>query len=120
MCEQVGCGELLPWDIESAMYWTGVFTDDPCPAFPIPIRVNAFAAVEGISTSCFVPLDLDCDGLVDLADLGRFVPCLTGPGGGPVGGICQCADVPSALRGPGDGDVDLEDFAAFQRAFTGS
>ncbi|MFH0983576.1 MAG: S8 family serine peptidase [Planctomycetota bacterium] len=119
MCEQRGCGGLSPDEIESAMYWSGVVTSSPCPPFPLPIRVNALAAVSGIGNMCYAPLDTDCDGAVDLGDVRYFVSCLTGPGGGPVGGICRCADVPGALRDTGDGDVDLADFAAFQRAFPG-
>lgn len=56
------------------------------------------------------PGDLTGDDRVDLADHGRFVGCLVGPGTTAIG-ACQCADLDE------DDDVDLEDFADFQVAF---
>ena len=59
------------------------------------------------------PGDCDMDLHVDLDDYATFWYCLDGPDGDPVEPECQCADLDE------DGDVDLKDFAAFQRLFTG-
>jgi hypothetical protein len=64
-----------------------------------------------------VPSDLNSDGWVDGADFARLTACFGGPAGamgdgGPDPGCC-CADL------TGDVDVDMADFSAFQRAFTG-
>lgn len=40
--------------------------------------------------------------------------CFSGPAGGPLGEECSCVDY------DGDGDVDLADYGAFQRAYTQS
>ena len=45
----------------------------------------------------------------DLDDFTGFTACLTGPGGGSTG--CE------AYESDCDGDVDLADFASFQRTF---
>ena len=60
-----------------------------------------------------VPLGTgDCDGddLVTLTDLQTLNACLTGPAG-TFDPVCACVDT------DGDGDVDLLDVAAYQRAF---
>ncbi|MCK4658690.1 MAG: hypothetical protein KAV82_04135 [Phycisphaerae bacterium] len=62
--------------------------------------------------------DGNYDGIIDLADFSSFVECLTGPVDAdeapayPLGPpeYCGCCD------SDGDGDVDLRDYAAFQRA----
>jgi len=55
--------------------------------------------------------DFDVDGFVDLDDFGAFAHCLSGPGlRAPLG--CARASL------DGDVDVDLADFAIFQRQFT--
>ena len=57
-------------------------------------------------------MDCDEDGSVGFIDHRRFVECVTGPDqAAPV--ECHCFDV------DGSDTVDLRDFAAFQRAFTG-
>ncbi len=56
--------------------------------------------------------DLTGDGHVDAQDSASFMECVTGPDGGLLSG-CDCADTDS------DGDVDLKDFAEFQRRFEG-
>jgi hypothetical protein len=64
-----------------------------------------------------IPADLDCDGDVDLDDHQRFVPCID-PGDprpvAPTFGVCPRADFDL------DFDVDLLDFAEYQRCFTGA
>jgi hypothetical protein len=55
------------------------------------------------------PGDLDGDEVVDLDDYALFSDCLTGPVAAVVAG-CERADLDC------DGDADLRDFAAFQRA----
>jgi hypothetical protein len=56
----------------------------------------------------------DGDGDVDLFDYGKLLPCLMGPGTIPVAQDCGIFDAEA------DDDVDLADFALFQRLFTGS
>lgn len=79
--------------------------------------MNALAAVNATpGPGCAMPGDMDCDDTVSESDFLSFESCMTGPGGGPVSGFCVCADLPGS---PPDGDVDLLDFGAFQRSFTG-
>jgi nitrous oxidase accessory protein NosD len=59
------------------------------------------------------PGDLDGDGVVDIDDLVILSDCLIGPAGGIPAG-CDDADLNQ------DGNVDLLDFAEFQRLFEGS
>ena len=70
---------------------------------------GTFALSGGFWIGC-VPGDADCDGGLTLGDHTQLVPCLLGPGGGLDSG-CGCFDFDL------DGDVDLADFAEFQRAF---
>ena len=55
---------------------------------------------------CAGPVDLDCDGDVDLADFVVFVGCLAGPDTAPLPD-CSEADL------DGDQDVDLADYQVF-------
>ena len=55
--------------------------------------------------------DLNCDQIVDLNDFSEWVNCLRGPGSGPYDPGCEAFDIEF------DGDVDLHDFARFQRTF---
>ncbi len=55
--------------------------------------------------------DTDADGSVDLDDFVVFESCLVGPDGG-LGTGCECFDFDT------DNDVDLENYAAFQGAFS--
>ncbi|MFQ5491602.1 MAG: kelch repeat-containing protein [Phycisphaerae bacterium] len=57
--------------------------------------------------------DCDGDGDVDLVECQDLAACLSGPGGG-LGVNCACLDMEA------DNDVDLDDFASFQRVFTGT
>lgn len=112
LVSQAACGALTPADIESFLLSTGVLPNDPCFLGPLPIRVDAFAAVSALNPVCFGPHDLNCDGRVDFLDLVFILDCWFGPGIG-VGGVCVCADTAEA---PPDGDVDLRDFAPYQRS----
>ncbi len=64
-----------------------------------------------------VPLDSsqagDCDfnSVVNLRDLAKFVGCLSGPGGGLLNPLCECADLNH------NGSVDAVDYAIFQSVF---
>ncbi len=69
--------------------------------------VNAYNAVAAVS----VPGDYNHDGEVDLTDFVHWDDCMTGPDNGPYDAGCGPFDF------EGDEDVDLEDFAAFQKAF---
>ena len=77
--------------------------DDPCPD----------QMCDEDDDVCIAYGDCDGDGDVDLGDFLAFQSCYTGPGGGPVGPECECADFDL------DTDVDLGDFLAFQSAYTG-
>ena len=57
-----------------------------------------------------VPGDLDGDGHVDIGDVDLFGDCMNGPDVAPPGG-CTRAKL------DGDSDVDLADFAEFQRVY---
>jgi len=57
--------------------------------------------------------DADMDGDVDLIDFAMFPACMTGPDNGPVSIGCEVFDFNA------DDDVDHDDFAGFQLAFTG-
>ncbi len=59
------------------------------------------------------PGDYDCDGDVDLGDYGEFRSCLAGPTD-EMGSGCDVFDA------DGDSRIDLVDWNALQRAFTGS
>src|SRR3990172_12079211 len=77
----------------------------------------AFAVVIFISNPCALAAaamhDFDGNGYVGTADHEFFAVCLTlsGPNGNP--GFQECRTI---FDGDQDGDVDLADFAAFQRA----
>ena len=59
------------------------------------------------------PGDSNEDGGINLLDYVELNACASGPDGGFVAPSCACFDVDE------DQDVDLEDVAAFQRAFSG-
>ena len=66
-------------------------------------------------TDACAPCNADCTGAVilNLNEYVSFVGCLLGSGGG-LGVACDCFDTDA------DGDVDMRDFASFQRVFNGS
>ncbi|MHC4064061.1 MAG: formylglycine-generating enzyme family protein [Planctomycetota bacterium] len=64
----------------------------------------------GSSAMAFAYGDWNTNGVIDLDDYAQFPACLTGPSGG-LGPGCGVFDFND------DDDVDLADFAAFQRAF---
>lgn len=74
-----------------------------------------FAMVGLTLNSAAIAGDFDQDGDVDATDFGVIADCLGGP---DVPGGCAPQQAGQADLG-GDGDVDLMDVAAFQRAFTG-
>ena len=91
---------------------------DPANVTNLPpglgLNVDYSSGVDVVLT-VLSPPDGDCDGdfAVDDSDYGLFKPCLVGPTLGLDPG-CDCADLSD------DGNVDLEDVALLQNAFTGS
>ncbi len=81
------------------------------PTFPDP--EYAYDA-RSLTYRIVLPGDANGDNVVDEADYLLFVGCMTGPDNGPVAGGCEVFDF------DGDDDVDLEDFAVFQEAYTGA
>jgi hypothetical protein len=77
-------------------------------AFDEILRDEVRAAIESWLNCA---LDDNHDGDVDRADHRNFFACMTGPGGGIDRG-CENFDV------NGDNDVDLKDWAAFQREYS--
>ncbi|UCG17074.1 MAG: hypothetical protein JSV19_03390 [Phycisphaerales bacterium] len=80
-------------------------------------------ATSGEYTRAFViappPGDADHDGDIDLDDYAAFAVCVSGPAGG-AGFVPPSAACLAAFDfDPADADVDLADFAAFERAFEG-
>lgn len=59
--------------------------------------------------------NFDCDLTLDLGDFAGWGSCMTGPGSEPVVQLPGC----EAFDFEFDGDVDIHDFAEFQRIFTG-
>lgn len=120
MFSKLGCGSLSGLAARALMFNTAdeYWWQYPYCALPPPPRhVNALGAVNAVSTgTSAIPGDMDCDGHVSLYDYELFASCMTGPDGGPVQGFCTSGDFPTS---PPDGDIDLRDFAGFQRAFTG-
>ena len=96
---------LPPPNSVSLFHWAPFYAKTPDSAFP------------GILTPCGSG-DLNCDGLVNVADFSSFLACLAGPGivTAPVGVdpvLFARADLDR------DADVDLPDFALFQASFAG-
>jgi hypothetical protein len=78
-----------------------------------------YAGVTGTVDASEVPGDFDGDGDVDLIDYNQYADCLAGPDAAPNpqnGGV-NAQDCLDAFDLTGDLDVDLEDFADFQRRF---
>ncbi|MCP4246697.1 MAG: hypothetical protein GY778_06580 [bacterium] len=101
--------------------WQGNFNEDAAYQTACPVEEiqdvdgyrKAFEApiLKEIDVFGFRPGDFDGDGDVDLDDHLGFFNCMTGPAPtGPPGAGCEVFDL-----APRDGDVDLSDFAEFQR-----
>ncbi len=109
-----------------------VLTELSCPAAGIAVPVGASATGYGLVTrpavwidrghfteanialTFWLPGDYDVDADVDMADIDKFAPCMTGPDNGPPPRGCDLFDRES------DSDVDVHDFAEIQTWFTGS
>ena len=68
-----------------------------------------------IMTDACGPMDATCDALVSWEDFTYLAVCLSGPAAGG-----YAAPGCPAFDGDADGDVDLADFAVFQRTFSSS
>jgi len=104
MAEKAGSMRLTPDQIVQILKNTGVPTTDPCGSQPNPTRVDALAAINATLRLG----DANGDGLVDILDYGKFMMCLSGPGGGHLGSECRFADFNN------DDKVDLVDYSSFQ------
>lgn len=90
---------------------TGYVTQD------VPVNVTTLPSAVAVALAQVNPPpaiygDTDCDGDVDGVDFARFADCLTGPS---VPAVSPC----DALDANADTRIDLQDFDAFQQAFTG-
>jgi cysteine-rich repeat protein len=81
---------------------------------------------DGCSTDCVVEPgdcsgDTNADSAVDLTDYEALHHCISGPGStpNPAGGLLGFVECLWFFDCSADGDVDLNDVAAFQMAFTG-
>jgi len=122
MIEKAGCPGLLPHEIAQIMDLTGTeltIAGMSCPGDEVPSSIDALDAISFFSGSCSALGHPACNGDVTLLDFEIFIECMQGPGVPILPGSCTCVDYPEGGRDDGDGDVDLRDFAAFQRDFTG-
>jgi len=101
------------------------FTIDPAQQSDAGSYFVQVANTAGLVNSVTVTLtvtcpagDMDCDGFIDGADVGAFVPCLGGPGRLVPPPGCPAADF-DAGDVDNDRDVDARDFARFQNCFNG-
>lgn len=122
MFEKLGCpadAEQEADEVAGIMYWTGVTaaSDPRCSFVDVPHSIRALDAIEQIVTECAMLADATCDGKVDIQDLILIRECWRGHGINILPGWCDCLDFPLS---PPDGDVDLQDFAQFQIAFSGT
>ena len=91
------------FDIDGDGIWNGA---DMCEFSPLGQRVNEVGGP-------FSDIDQDCD--VDLIDYSRFRYCIARGGPDVLLPVSTC---PYVFDYNGDQDVDLEDFAGFQEAFS--
>ena len=82
---------------------------------PIPIDLDGHARIlcgmVDMGAYEFGIGNYNCDQAIDLADFAWWDACMTGPDAGPYAPGCEAFDFEF------DGDVDLSDFAGFQRVF---
>jgi hypothetical protein len=108
------------YDEPTGVQWQGAvyeFTFDDCDFNGVADACDSDCNENGISDACDPDADLDgvpddcdlCPGLPD-RDILTLTGCLTGPDGGQSAN-CACTDLDA------DGDIDLADFADFQRDF---
>jgi len=128
ICEQWAqgsdaCAGTLNWmvyDAASCAYddGNGVFLpDDVSTDEMMTQHAHSFGTCAGTmpeSDTCRPGGDVDFDCDVDLVDLRRFAACLSGPAPAKLSAPCSLVDPEE------DGDADLKDFAALQRAFSGT
>ena len=122
MIEKAGCPGLSPDEIAQIMDTTGTeltIMGMSCPGDEVPSSIDALDAINFFSGSCSAVGHPACNGDVTLIDFGIFIECMQGPDVPILPGSCTCVDYPEGGRQDADGDVDLRDFAAFQRDFTG-
>ena len=98
--------------VDDNIYGTAVFDDGEGPDLYVDGRFTTAGGVPANSVAkwhgCLrLPANLDADGDLDLDDVRRFIPCMTGPGG-TVEKACERGDV------DGDADIDLRDFGGVQ------
>ncbi|UCE61086.1 MAG: hypothetical protein JSU63_04915 [Phycisphaerales bacterium] len=103
------------FEVLSAGSVTGEFDPVNVPNLSPYLSMEVVYATDAVTLDMVgvVPGDCTLDGNADLDDYAELETCLLGPGGGVDTG-CRCFDFDKS------GDVDLGDFAVFQRLFTGS
>jgi hypothetical protein len=88
---------------------------DNCTVYYSSLDLGAGAAIERVGTGqllCIAPGDFDCDGVVDLGDFKVMETCWNGPGT-LASYSCRVFDADV------DGEINLKDFAFFQKEFNG-
>ncbi|HUU86075.1 MAG TPA: S8 family serine peptidase [Phycisphaerae bacterium] len=121
MIEKAGCPGLSPDEIAQIMDLTGTeltIAGISCPGYEVPRSIDALDAINFFSVSCSAVGHPACNADVTIMDFRIFIECMQGPGVPILPGSCTCVDYPEGRRQVADGDVDLRDFAAFQRDFT--
>ena len=88
----------------------------PGNAYPYYCIVHVFFTMAGTVT-VVLRGDLDLNGVVDVADQIVFNACMSGPDDSAATPECSSAEA-AAADIDDDGDVDLRDYAEFQRALT--
>ncbi len=106
----------VAWDINDAGQIVGRWDADDPPGDPHIFLMDLASIADcngsGILDACDLFGDDDGNGVVDLNDYAVFAGCMSGPGAA-ADDSCLCM-----LDANHDHDVDLADFAAFQRGFT--
>lgn len=114
-----GSGGLCPGDYSPQWSGPGIVsggdtftpTVDTPGTYTLTVSCGDCQVSDNMAVNAGLAGDWGADGGVGWDDFLLLAGCLTGPGGGTGGPRCVCGDFDT------DGDVDQEDFAAFQNVF---